>query len=121
MLPRLNLEFPHLQDLLRAEDQSKFEKIYDHFAPALYGWILNNVSDIKSAEEILYRSFQKVIQIIDQYKPEKCGFLIWLIQICNKEIELFNNNPMKFLKLESSKTINTPKHQSASISIQTGA
>ncbi len=95
MLPRLNLEFPQLQNLLKADDQSKFEKIYDHFAPAVYGWILKKIQDIKSAEEILYRSFQKVIQIIDQYQPEKCGFFTWLIQICNKEIELFNNNLAK--------------------------
>ncbi len=121
MLPRLNLEFPQLQDLLRADDQSKFEKIYDHFAPAVYGWILKKIPDIKTAEEILYRSFQKVIQIIDQYKPEKYGFFTWLIQICNKEIELFNNNLAKVLDLKYSKAINSPKHQSASISIQTGA
>lgn len=121
MLPRLNLEFPQLQDLLRSDDQSKFEKIYDHFAPALYGWILNKIPDINSAEEILYRSFQKVIQIIDQYKPEKCGFLTWLIQISNKEIELFNNNLAKVLSLNSSKKFKSSNNQPAQISIHTGA
>lgn len=105
MLPPLNLEFPQLHDLLRSDDQYKFEKIYDHFAPAVYGWILNKIPDINSAEEILYRSFQKVIQISDQYKPEKCGFLTWLIQISNQEIELFNSNPGKGLNFNSIKKV----------------
>ena len=115
MLPRLNLEFPQLIDLIKSGDQLKFEKIYDHYSPAVYGWILNKIPDINSAEAILCNAFQKVIQNIDHYNPEKCGFFTWLIQISNKEIQLYNGVVTKVLNL------NSTANQSASISIQTGA
>lgn len=110
MLPRLNLEFPQLQHILRSDDQSKFEKIYDHYAPVMYGWILKSIPDTDSAELILCSSFQKVILCIDQYNPEKFGFLTWLIQISNKEIELFNYNLAKVLNLDSTTKIHSTKN-----------
>lgn len=121
MLPRLNPEFPQLQQILRSDDQSKFEKIYDHYAPVMYGWILKSIPDTDSAELILCSSFQKVIHCIDQYKPENCGFLTWLIQISNREIQLFNNNIAKVLKINSTANINSTSNHSGQISIQTGA
>lgn len=113
MLPRLNLEFPQFQQILRSDDHSKFEKLYDHYAPAMYGWILKSIPDTDSAEFILCSSFQKVIQCIDQYNPEKCGFLTWLIQISNKEIQSFQNNITKGLKISSTTNINSTKNQPA--------
>lgn len=121
MLPRLNPEFPQLQQILRSDDQSKFEKIYDHYAPVMYGWILKSIPDTDSAESILCSSFQKVINCIDQYNPEKCGFLTWLIQINNREIQSFNNNVAKVLKINSTSNIKSQATQSAQISIHTGA
>ena len=115
MLPRLNVEIPQLQHLLKSGDPSGFENVYDQYSPALYGWILQKVPDIKSAEEVLCNSFRKVMQCIDQYNPEKCGFFTWLIQVSNKEIQLFNSSTAKVLDL------NRPADEPAQISIQTGA
>jgi DNA-directed RNA polymerase specialized sigma24 family protein len=97
MPPSLNRDLPHLHQVLNSVDHTRFEKIYDQYAPAMYGWILRRIPDVHSAEEILYRSFQKVIQSLDQYQPEKCGFLSWLIQISNKEIQLYNSGLKKVL------------------------
>jgi len=121
MLSRLNPEFPQLQHILRSDDQSKFEKIYDHYAPLMYGWILKSIPDTDSAESILCSSFQKVILCIDQYNPEKCGFLTWLIQLSNREIQLFNNNIAKVSKINSAANIKSTTYQPAQISIHTGA
>jgi DNA-directed RNA polymerase specialized sigma24 family protein len=115
MLHSYNPEFPQLTKLLRSGDPSKFEKLYDHYAPALYGWILKSIPDQGSAEELLCRTFQKVIECIELYKPEKCGFLTWLIQISNKEIQSYKGNHSQILRYTSS------SKQTSQISIQTGA
>jgi hypothetical protein len=112
MLPRLNLEFPQLQDLLRSNDQLKFEKIYDHYAPVMYGWIIKSIPDKNSAERVFCTSFQKVIHDIDQYNPEKCGFLTWVIQISNKEIQLFNSKVAKVFKIRSSEIMESSNNHS---------
>jgi DNA-directed RNA polymerase specialized sigma24 family protein len=71
---------------IKSRDIPRFGLFYDAYAPVLYGWILTKTSSVATAEHILLKTFITVWSTISQYDPNKCSFLIWLIQLSEREL-----------------------------------
>lgn len=70
---------------LKRGGQESMGRLYDVYAPALFGWILKNVSNQSDAGDILVNTFVRAGINIKQFKPSKSSFLIWLVQLINQE------------------------------------
>lgn len=80
---------PHQEvELIKAIIQNKVEPInhlYDLYAGALYGSILNSIKDIKKAKDILQAVFIKIYKGIRNYNPAKGRLFAWMLSIARNE------------------------------------
>jgi len=74
---------------LKANSQSAFEYLYDHYSAALYGVILKIVKDEARAADVLQESFLKIWRNIASYSPEKGTLFTWMLNISrNRAIDM---------------------------------
>jgi RNA polymerase sigma-70 factor (ECF subfamily) len=60
-----------LVELLRSNDKSAFEYLYDNYSGALYGIIFKIISDHEQAEDILQEAFVRIWNNFSAYDPSK--------------------------------------------------
>lgn len=70
--------------LLQSNDQSAFEYLYDHYAPALYGIICKIVNDDVRANDVMQDSFVKIWKHIKLYNGEKGTLFTWMLNISRR-------------------------------------
>ncbi|SEI44511.1 RNA polymerase sigma-70 factor, ECF subfamily [Dyadobacter sp. SG02] len=66
---------------LKANSQSAFEYLYDHYSAALFGVILKIVKDEERAADVLQESFLKIWRNIGSYSPERGTLFTWMLNI----------------------------------------
>lgn len=69
---------------LKRRDTSAFSILYDNYAPALYGLILENVTEKENAERVLQDVFIHIWKNVDVYSSSKGTLLIWMLNIARK-------------------------------------
>jgi len=69
----------HLAKKLQEGNQEIIGVLYDAYAPVLLGLISKIVRDREIAESVLHDTFLVIWMQRGSYKPEKMGFLTWLI------------------------------------------
>ncbi|MBL7816225.1 MAG: RNA polymerase sigma factor [Saprospiraceae bacterium] len=67
--------------LLQQGDNLGYEKLYDDYAPMLFGIISKIVGNGEDAENLLQDCFVKIWKHIEQYDASKGRFATWLINI----------------------------------------
>ena len=67
---------------MRRQDRRCIEALYDRYADALYGVILNIIRDEARAQDILQESFIKIWKKSNQYEPTRSRLFTWLLAIC---------------------------------------
>ena len=72
---------------LKKQGTLLFGPIYDQYAPSLFGWIISKEPNRTKAEHLLYQTFLSMWMQKDCYDEKKSSFLVWLIQLSNKEIK----------------------------------
>ncbi|MEO6837179.1 MAG: sigma-70 family RNA polymerase sigma factor [Ginsengibacter sp.] len=70
-----------LVELLKINDRSAFEYLYDNYSGALYGIILKIISDHTLAEDILQEAFVKIWNNFSGYDPSKGRLFTWMLNI----------------------------------------
>jgi len=65
--------------LLKSNNKSAFEYLYDHYAPPLYGIVCRIVKDETKAQDVLQDSFIKIWKNIGHYQPEKETLFTWIL------------------------------------------
>lgn len=70
-----------LTSLLKSNDRSAFEYLYDHYSPALYGIIIKIVKDEERACDTMQDTFLKIWKNIGSYNPEKGTLFTWILNI----------------------------------------
>jgi DNA-directed RNA polymerase specialized sigma24 family protein len=85
---------------IKRKDIPRFSLFYDAYAPVLYGWILTKTGDVATAEHILVKTFTSVWSTISQYDPNKCTFLIWLIQLSGRELRSLETSLPEIVSLK---------------------
>lgn len=58
-----------------------FAKIYDAYAPALYGITLKIINDREIAEDVLQEAFVKIWKNAGKYDTKKGSFFTWMLNI----------------------------------------
>lgn len=70
-----------LIDLLKSNNKSAFEYLYDNYSGALYGVIFKIISDHEQAEDILQEAFVKIWNNFSAYDPLKGRLFTWMLNI----------------------------------------
>lgn len=70
-----------LLQALQAHDEGAFGYLYDAYAKALYGVILQIIPQVETAEDVLQEVFVKIWQNIGGYDPQKGRLYTWMLNI----------------------------------------
>ena len=66
---------------LQQHDEHAYSYLYDHYSNALFGIILQVVTQQEVAEDVLQETFIKAWQNIRSYNPQKGRLYTWLLNI----------------------------------------
>jgi RNA polymerase sigma-70 factor (ECF subfamily) len=70
-----------LLQALKAHDEGAFGHLYDAYAKALYGVILQVIPQPETAEDVLQEVFVRIWQNIGTYDPAKARLYTWMLNI----------------------------------------
>ena len=70
-----------LISLLKSNDRTAFEYLYDHYSAALYGIIVKIVKDEDRACDVMQDTFLKIWKNISSYNAEKGTLFTWILNI----------------------------------------
>lgn len=70
-----------LVQLLKRQERAAIVHLYDHYAGALNGVIINIVQDPDFAQDILQEVFVKIWRQMENYDPEKGRVFTWMHHI----------------------------------------
>lgn len=70
-----------LIERIQSGDMEAFAKLYDKYAPVLYGVILKIVKDQNQAEQLLQKSFMRFWMEMNSFDPVKESLLAWMLNI----------------------------------------
>ena len=77
----MQINTTELISLMRSKDERGLNVLYDQYAPALMGQIVNVVGDRMVAEEVLQECLLKIWNGIDSYDEKKAGLFAWMNRI----------------------------------------
>lgn len=82
-MPGLPSSLPEeeLVALLQARSESGFSYLYDNYANALYGLLLQMTAQTEVASDLLQEVFVKIWNNIEKYDPTIARLYTWMIQI----------------------------------------
>jgi RNA polymerase sigma factor (sigma-70 family) len=80
---RVNLKEKELIDELKAGNSIYLEKLYDLYAPALFGIISKLIKYDDLAEDILQETFVKTWKSINKFDPQKGKLFTWMARIAH--------------------------------------
>jgi hypothetical protein len=95
---------PQFLARLSAGRVAEWAKIYDHYAGALYGIILQQVS-AEIAPEVLEKCWLTFFRLIGEYSPAKERLFTWMyrltMQICREEATILPEHlePVSYLSI----------------------
>ena len=85
-----------LGDVGKNKDQAAFKKLFEHFAPLIKGFCLNNTNQSfgnDAAEEIVQEVMLKIWQKAPSYDPSKAAASTWIYTVMrNARIDLMRRN-----------------------------
>jgi RNA polymerase sigma-70 factor (ECF subfamily) len=75
-----------IQDAVQEGDSSAFGKLYDHYQPMIYRFVLVKVSRREEAEDIAHQVFLQAWQNIRTYRHRGYPFSSWLYRIARNQV-----------------------------------
>lgn len=95
-MDNLNTNDDFIIDLLRQNDKSAIELIYDKYGAALFGVVVKIVKSTAIAEDVLQDAFVKVWKNADKYDNTKGRLFTWLLNITrNTAIDTIRSSKFK--------------------------
>lgn len=96
--------------LLKQRNREAFFYLYDHYAPALNGVILNILPDAGVAGDVLQEVFVKIWRQMESYDPAKGRLFTWMHRIArNTAIDAVRGKDWKKSRLNDPLTENNAK------------
>lgn len=82
--------------MLQRREEAGFTYLYDHYSGALYGVILQVISDETLAQDILQDVFVKIFRNVGQFDPQKGRLYTWMLNIArHAAIDAFRSKGFK--------------------------
>jgi RNA polymerase sigma-70 factor (ECF subfamily) len=75
-----------IQDAVKVGDSSAFGKLYDHYQPMIYRFVLVKVGRREEAEDITHQVFLQAWQNIRTYRHRGYPFGSWLYRIARNQV-----------------------------------
>jgi RNA polymerase sigma-70 factor (ECF subfamily) len=63
-----------------------FASIYDRYFPRVYGFIRSQVGDPVEADDVTSRAFERVLDRLDSFHPERGAFESWLFAVVRNAV-----------------------------------
>jgi RNA polymerase sigma-70 factor, ECF subfamily len=92
---------PNLIELLQNGENDGYERLYDNYAPMLFGIICRIVGNSEDAENLLQDCFIKIWRNIHQYDATKGRFATWLINIARNTAIDFTRSKVYIHRLKN--------------------
>lgn len=90
----------NLIKLAQKGDKSAFGKLYSHYLPKIYRFVLLKVSSKGEAEDLTHEVFLNVWQNINSFVPKGFPFSSWVYRIAKNEVIDFYRTNKNNLRLE---------------------
>ena len=74
---------------LAQKDPEIFAKIYDHYYPKIFGYILKRTANLEIAQDITSETFFKALKKLWQFRWRNLSFSSWLYKIATNEINQY--------------------------------
>lgn len=82
-----------------------FARLYDHYYPKIFGYILRRTANLESAQDITSETFLKALAKLWQFRWRNVSFSSWLYKIATNEVNQY------FRKAEYKKSISLEELQ----------
>jgi RNA polymerase sigma factor (sigma-70 family) len=90
---QIGLQTIGLEELIHANKEFAFKKIYDAYSKSLYGHAYLILKDKEAAEEVVQESFIKIWKNLTQYSSVRGTIFTWMFQILrNTAIDYIRKN-----------------------------
>lgn len=66
---------------LERDEHAALERLYDEYAPTVFGYLVNTLRDRGAAEDVHQQIFLEVWQRIADYDPARASLLTWIMTI----------------------------------------
>lgn len=87
---------------LAQKDPEVFAKVYGHFYPKIFGYVLKRTANIEIAQDITSETFFKALNKLWQFRWRNISFSSWLYKIATNEInQYFRKNKYKSASLDA--------------------
>jgi RNA polymerase sigma-70 factor (ECF subfamily) len=86
-------------------DRDAFARLYDHYHPRIFGYILRRTANLEAAQDITSETFLKALAKLWQFRWRSVPFSSWLYKIATNEINQY------FRKAEYKKSVSLEELQ----------
>lgn len=92
-----------LKELCLRDEADFFADIFDRYYNRIYKYMRYRLNSIEEAEDLSSQVFEKIMQKIDTYDPERAPFEVWLFSIAQNTVNAYYrcNKRRKWSPLES--------------------
>jgi RNA polymerase sigma-70 factor (ECF subfamily) len=66
-----------------------FAKLYDHYYPRIFGYVLRRIANLEAAQDITSETFFKALKKLWQFRWRNVSFSAWLYRIATNEINQY--------------------------------
>jgi RNA polymerase sigma factor (sigma-70 family) len=66
-----------------------FAELYRRYFPRIYNYVSYRCDDPITADDLVAQIFERLLRVIDSYRPERGPFSAWLFAIARNEINAF--------------------------------
>ncbi len=83
-----NMDLDQEKELIRKaqKDPDAFAKLYDHYYPKIFGYVLRRTANLDAAQDITSETFLKALGKLWQFEWRNISFSPWLYKIATNEI-----------------------------------
>ncbi len=107
------LTIPNEQALVaRAQaEPAAFAAIYDHYYPRIFNYVMVRLGDPDAANDVTAQVFEKVLNTLDSYRPDRGEFGGWIFVIARNEVNSYRRAAKRRRWLPLARIDDLPGHE----------